>query len=453
MIRTSIYSIFIALAFFTASCKKSNSDIGRDILPEGDILGATYCDTATVICYTVTDDSLRTDESYIGNISNLIGTIADPVFGRTDASIYVNLSNPNNRIGIGFGSEPKLDSVVLSLAYEKNAWYGDKDDALNFNVYRLTESIYYDSAYYSYSRIAHDSLNDLTYFGTGKTSKIDAVTDTYDGDDKKAPHLRIRLKNEVGQEFMDDTSKLANTTALRNAFKGLCITTKHTAVGSNDFGVIGYFDLTNPLSRLTIYYHKGTNLATATTLDLSLYGTTRFNHYDYDRTNIDPAYAQQLNGNTSTGATNVFIQGMGNSKIKIVFPYLKHFSDSGKIAVNRAEVVFKVDKSSTYYNSNKYFVPGRMALEGLYDNGTLFPLSIDQNSNLSGNWGFYDSNNSQFSFPIGFSAQKIANGDYTNLNYSMRLFQHQANPARVVLGGKNNAAYPAKLKLWYTRID
>jgi hypothetical protein len=452
--QTSIYyTIFLALALLAASCKKTDSNIGRDILPEEDILGATYCDTATVICYSVYDTSMRTDESYVGSVSNLLGTIADPVFGRSDASVYVNLSNPNNTTYIGFGADPKLDSVVLSLAYQKDAYYGSLTDQLKFNVYQLTKQIYYDSSYYASTTIPYDASNELTYNGTGQTFHIDPSTYVYDGDTKYAPHMRIRLKNEVGQQFIDDTAKLVNTDALRAAFNGLYLTTKYTPVSSNDFGAIAYIDLTNPLSRLTIYYHNGNDFTTRR-VDLALYGgNARFNHYDNDRSMADPIYTSQLNGsNTSNGDNFLFLQGMANSKIKISFPYLKHFSDSGRVAINRAELAFKVDKSPTYFNSNKYFLPARMALEGLVNDSTTVQLSLDQAYNLGGNWGFYDTDDSEYHFPIGYTAQKIANGDITNLQYTMRIFQHHTNPARVVLGGRNNAAYPAKLKIWYTRI-
>jgi hypothetical protein len=454
VIRTStINSIFLALILIAAACKKTDSNIGRDILPADDILGATYCDTATVLCYSIPDDSFRTDESYIGSVSNLLGTIADPVFGRTDASIYVNLSNPNNSADVGFGADPKLDSVVLCLAYERDIYYGSLTDQLKFNVYQLTNQIYYDSSYYNYSTVPYDASNELTYNGTGQTFHIDPFTDTYDGDDKKAPHIRIRLKNEVGQQFMDDSLKLKNTDALRAAFNGLYLTTKNTPVGSNDFGSIAYIDLTSPLSRIAIYYHNGNDLTAKPPVYLTLYSNVRFNHYDHDRSSADPLYLQQLNGtNPSLGDNHLFLQGMANSKIKISFPYLKHFSDSGRIAVNRAEISFQVDKSPAYFNSNKFFIPGRMALEGLLDDTLTAQLTLDQTFNLGGNWGFYDSDKSEFRFPIGYSAQKIANGDVSNLKYTMRIFEHHTNPGRVVLGGRNNATYPAKLKIWYTRI-
>lgn len=454
MIKINLLSV-LAIALLFASCKKSESDVGRDVLPEGDLLNATYCDTATVIAYNILDDTLRTDESYTGNVANLIGTMADPIFGRTDASLYFNLTNPNNTTDIGFGADPKLDSVVLTLAYQKDNYYGDKSDPLLFNVYRLTQDMSYDSSYYSYSTIAHNTSEDITYSGTGKQVTIDPINSVYEGDILYAPHMRIKLKNEIGQQLIDDSTHLRNTEALMDFFKGLHITTKNTNFSGNDYGCIAYFDLTSPLSKVSIYYHNGTNFTTKK-LDLTIRSTSaKFNHYDHDYSQASSQLTQQFapTNNTALGNTNVFLQGMASTRIKINLPHIKHFSDSGRIAVNKAELIFKVDKSSTYYDATKFFVPGRTALEGVNAAGTYSGLSLDQAYDFTGLWGYYDATNYEYHFPIPYSTQRLANGLETDLQFTLRVFQHHTNPARVVLGGKDNASYPAKLKLWYTRVE
>ena len=56
MIKINLLSV-LTIALLLASCKKSESDVGRDVLPDGDLLNATYCDTATVIAYNILDDT------------------------------------------------------------------------------------------------------------------------------------------------------------------------------------------------------------------------------------------------------------------------------------------------------------------------------------------------------------------------------------------------------------
>jgi len=453
--KLKLFSVFIVIALILWSCKKKKeSDIGQNILPASDLLNAIYCDTSTILAYTILDDTLRTDESYTGNVANLVGILADPIFGKTDASIYFNLSNPNNTTDIGFGASAKLDSVVLTLAYQKNTYYGDPNDALLFNVYRITEQMYYDSAYYSYSTRTYNALEDITYFGTGQVVKIDPTTNVYEGDTKYAPHLRIRLKNAIGQLFLDDSTHLKNTETLRQFFNGLHVTAKNTIVSGNDYGAIGYFDLTSPLSKITIYYHNGTNFTTKK-LDLTIASNSaKFNHYNHDYSAASPLLTQQFppTNNTILGNTTVFMQGTASTRIKIKLPYLKNLSDSGKIAVNKAELIFKVDMNPAFYDATKFFVPAKTALEGVRLDGTTLALSLDQYWDLTGMWGYYDATNYEYHFPIPSSVQRMANGVETDLMFTLRVFQHHTNPARVVLGGKDNAAYPAKLKIWYTRV-
>ena len=446
--------IFLCFVFVFNSCKKTETDIGREILPNEDLLNATYCDTSTIIAYTVLDDSLRTDESYIGYIPQLVGSMADPVFGRTDATLYLNFTNPNNTTNIGFGSDPKLDSVVLTLAYLKDTYYGDKTDVLNFNVYRLTQSIYFDSSYYSYSSGVYNPNEDITYSGNGFATKIDPSASVYEGDVAYSPHLRIRLKNEIGQQFLDDTTKLANTAALLDFFKGICITTKNTLINSTDYGFIAHFDLTSPMSKISIYYHNGSN-ATTKKLDLTIRNNSaRFNQYHHDYSFAHPDFTQQLPPflNYAKGKQNLFLQGMAGSKIKIEIPYLDKFSDSGKIAVNRAELILKADKSSMFYDATKFFVPSRAMLEGINSSGKTYGLSLDQAYDLTGRWGYYDVTNQEFHFPLPYTIQRMANKLETG-SFSLRIFQNHSMPSRIVLGGANNTAYPLKLKLWYTRVE
>jgi hypothetical protein len=452
-VKKTLFVYFIISVVFL-SCKKTETNIGREILPDEDLLGATYCDTSTIVAYTILDDSLRTDESYIGYIPQLVGSMADPIFGRTDASLFMNFTNPNNTTNIGFGSEAKLDSVVLTLAYQKDKYYGDKNDPLLFNVYRLTQSIYFDSAYYSYSNANYNQNEDITYSGNGFLSKIDPTTSVYEGDVAFSPHIRIRLKNEIGQQFIDDSTKLASTSSLLDFFKGICVTTKNTTISSTDYGFLAYFDLTSPLSKITIYYHNGLN-ATTKKLDLTIRNNSaRFNKYTHDYTLANPNFTQQLPpiNNKQLGKQNLFMQGMAGSKIKIELPHISNFSDSGKIAINKAELILKTDKNSSYYDETKFFSPSRAMLEGINSLGQVYGLSFDQSYDLTGLWGYYDAANHEFHFPIPYSIQKMVNKTQTN-SFTLRIFQNHSMPSRIVLGGNNNSTYPLKLKLWYTKVE
>src|SRR6201999_3892424 len=57
---------------------------------------------------------------------------------------------------------------------------------------------------------------------------------------------------------------------------------------------------------------------------------------------------------STLGANQLYLKGMGISKLKIQIPFLKNYADSFKVAVNRAELVLNVDPA---FQSSGYYAP------------------------------------------------------------------------------------------------
>src|SRR5437868_4395760 len=131
--------LFFAIVIFAFSCKKKTpADIGLPLLPGEDLLNALFTDSTTLVAHTVKDDSLNTK-----NVNPvLLGNINDPIFGITKSSLFTQLSlskaNPD------FGTNPVLDSAVLSLVYSVSGTtiqhYGNLTPQ-KFDVYELTEPL------------------------------------------------------------------------------------------------------------------------------------------------------------------------------------------------------------------------------------------------------------------------------------------------------------------------
>ncbi len=447
----SLCRLLYFLLFIAPVACKHDSSIGLDIQPKEDLLYASYFDTSTIICHTVMEDSLRADERGTGANYNLLGSYIDPIFGRSDASLYTNFVMPNNIINAGFGNNPKLDSVVLSFTYSgAKGYYGDATDALKFNVYKISESLYYDSAYYSNHSTQYEPA-DVTNTGQGLSLVPNLSSYISIFDVGYYPQLRLRLNDEIGQFFMDDTSRVASTTALQKAFKGLYITTKNTAL-SNGNGSILYLNMTDPQSKLSIYYHNGSDL-TSRAFDLSIgFGATRYNQYKHDYTTADDTLKHQLPPlNDSTyGKYDVFLQGMAGTKAKIEIPYLSHLSDAGPVAINKAQLALKVDYKPYFTDPAKFAIAPRLVLDGIDGNGAIVPLvEIVDPYTYSGT---FNAEAREYQFNIPYTIQQIVSKKYSNYKFYLRVFLHQANPARVVIGGNNNTSYPLKLRLWYTKL-
>ncbi|MGZ3867215.1 MAG: DUF4270 family protein, partial [Bacteroidia bacterium] len=212
--------VLLSITLLT-SCKKNDSPVGVYLLPGSDVLGANYAEVTASLSYTQFDDTVYTKN--ISN-SNLFGSMNDPVFGRSDASIYSSFE-PNGDIDTGsLGTHPVLDSMVLVLVYAHGVSnLGDTTQPIGLDVYPLTEKLYNDSNYYSHRGLKYDNNDNLV---DGGHSKIFApYPNTYIKENKDdqtlvLPQIRVRLRKDFG-EMLFNYGYLNSVSAFQNVFKGL----------------------------------------------------------------------------------------------------------------------------------------------------------------------------------------------------------------------------------------
>ena len=173
---------------------------------------------------------------------------------------------------------------------------------------------------------------------------------------------------------------------------------------------------------------------------------------------------QQLLGNSSLGNQNLFLKGLGGTKLSVQLPflnYLKSYADSFPIAVNRAEFIFNVDPTfATTVTNGFYFTPPKLALLPLDSLGKE-AFSVDQQTSTDflrydGN---YDADNNRYVFNIPRHVQAILTGKIKN--YGFRLVVADASgiialrrdnySERVVLAGNNNQALHPKFNLSFIK--
>ncbi len=181
--------IILVIFSFLFACKEPDI-VGIEVQPAGDQLNVEHCDTISLFAYSVLEDSIRTDETTY----NLLGSSFDPVFGKCAASFYAQLRLSVNNVN--FGTNPVLDSIVLSLPYA--TIYGDTNAQQTVKVYEIAEDIYKDSIYYSNRDFLTTGVPIASMTFTPNIR--DSVTV---GNDKLPPQLRIHLNAAVGQKFLD----------------------------------------------------------------------------------------------------------------------------------------------------------------------------------------------------------------------------------------------------------
>ncbi|HXB41146.1 MAG TPA: DUF4270 family protein [Bacteroidia bacterium] len=455
--------ILFITGIFLVSCHKNDSPVGIDVLPDSDQLNGAYAELIPKITFSRQDDSLMTSNL---TTSNLLGSVNDPVFGRFDASIFVNYEVGSGGLGSTLGTNPVIDSVVLVLEYNTAAaipYIGDTTHPLSINIFPLTQKIHRDSTYFSRRKIAYDPNHSMIEGGQSKTftpnlrtrilvNKDDATLNPY-------PQLRIRLRKDFG-EMLFNTTYLNSLTNFQNAFYGFFITTNNSILPQPSYGSAFYINMLT--SNILLYYHNDdVNGHYPQLLPINIgcgANSVRFGHFDHDYHFLaEPQLAQQVSGSYDTSATgpgkqNIYLQGAGGLRAKVEFPDLLNWRDSN-IVINKAELSFTVDKSkSDYFNStfpSLYPIPVKLFLEGVSPT-TSGPLGLIENIYAFG--GAYDPNTNRYAFNVPHTVAQILTKKTDITAFYVSVYTPAIFPHRVVLGGYNSTEAPVKLKFWYTRL-
>jgi len=242
------------LVLLFGQCTKiKTTDIGSELIPTVDNV-LTFDTTLTVVSnnYIFGDSALpiiakdlsgNTPEHLLGYISN------DPQFGKTEASIFMELKPPTYKY---FFENVKdslfLDSVVLCLKW--NSTWGDTVASQKINVYEMDNELKGDSSYntnvaFRYSKILGSKtfspqvLKDSLFLFRQSLNK----------------QLRVRLSDAFGKSLLSQDSAAgepySSDSAFRAYFKGFAIVPETPGVGGN---ALMSFTPSDTNTYLRIYY-------------------------------------------------------------------------------------------------------------------------------------------------------------------------------------------------------
>lgn len=428
-------SLLVALvSLLIASCTKEISPIGTTLIDPVDLLSMGYTDTVQIRAYTIPDDSV-----YTLNLSYAqVGSMYDPVFGRTTATFYSEVLTTTKRAR--FGVNPVFDSAFLSLPYKFA--YGDTLSNMTLHVYALTESILDSVHSYSNRTVSYDVNNPL-----GEITLQPKTHDSlYYNGRKQAPALRIALNEIFGNYVLAaDTSSLNTPSAFVEYFKGICIVAEpQNSIGK---GSIVSLDLATANSIIRMYYHNDED-TTVYDFEVST-NCTHFQNYDhYGYADAIPILKQQLEGNTSLGQEFLFAQGLGGIKIKIEFPYLKQSFNPEKTVLNDVQLILGNGSVSSIFKNPTY-----VTLRGVGEAGTTNPSNIvDENEGADYFDGTYYSSSNSYRFRITRYIQQVLSGEVNNNGLHLIIPSSGLNGSRLVLNGTSSPQSDLKLYMRYTKL-
>lgn len=363
------------------SCDQ-NEKIGLEITPPGERF-AYHQDTASVIrVSTLRQDSLTSEK----RSRSLLGSMNDPVFGKSRAGILTQLRLSSN--DVDFGENVQLDSVVLLLKYQSGI--GDTTDLQHIRVYELLEDLYFDSTYYS-------NLDISSYF-----DEANPVADFQYYPTPRADSLFIRIDDIIGEKILfADTSYLKDNASFLDYFKGLYF--ESSAI--NEEGSVMYFDLTGGDSRMMLYYNNSEEDSLKYEVVINS-NCTWLNVFEHDYTGSEI----ELIVNDSMGEYGrAYIQAMAGLRAYARIEFsdtLMQLSYDG-ISINKAELRIPVAQE---YVTNEMLVPGNIQIFNALEDGTNeFISDIFLGEEYHG--GFYDESTGEYTFNIAKYVQDLLDVD------------------------------------------
>ncbi|WP_176954475.1 DUF4270 family protein [Niabella drilacis] len=297
--------LFLLATGFIVSCSKINlaTELGQGLIPEVDNIH-TFDTTLEVETFngifTAANDSFRSSFEFpqiLGKIDN------DPIFGKTDARLYFQVSPQTKTPFLNEPSKLQLDSVVLVL--NNTFIYGDtampqtiniseiagSNDFQGDTMYLLSKQMTTAGLLGSRTIVPHTLKDSVTVIdfkdGTADTTKV-------------ANQLRVRLDDAFGRRLLAYDSAGANDgystdSVFRSKFKGFAL---ESAGAANTLLGISMLN-----AQLQVYY-RYENKTTAGDMDTA---TTFFN--------FQKASSVTLTGNEN-GSSNYIARDFGGTQIE-----------------------------------------------------------------------------------------------------------------------------------------
>ena len=329
--RLDLLTLLISL-FILNSCKNQDN-LGLNVDPAQQING-TLIDTATLTSKTIPEDSVVTS----GLPKTPLAYFQDPAIGTSEANIATLLSLPNSGAYTLPSGTVTIDSAVLVLPFN-DGFYGDSlTSKYKVNVYQLAEQpsstlVYYGNKTWQVNKntvLGSQSFNSRTHTAMKITDIVAGAKDTL----KTVPaQLRVKINSNFiyNNLFGASTAVLNSNNLFQNQVKGLYLTLDKSQQGNG-----GRFYISLDSSRVDIYY-KAT---TGTTVDTAIVTLPLANRAAEIKRTYSTAVQAALNSTATTQET-VYLEGMGGTRTKISFPYLKNIiKDAGTdVIINRAELV------------------------------------------------------------------------------------------------------------------
>lgn len=377
-------------------------------------VGVLYTDTLTITRTTIQFDSVRSQ-----NQSNLlVGRYTDPQFGQIEAKSYAQLQlngtfavTDSGTTNATAASRIVLDSTRMQVSLT-GSWYGDTTVPQEIVVSRTTDSLRQGNYDISSSVGVSNTIVARRRIQPRPSSPDSTVFIPVDA---SLGRELIALANTNAALFSTATGLLTDPAGFRRAiardFEIKSVTAAQAAVlgvSPNGSGVIVYYHVQGESTRRSYVF---------------TFTGRRFNQITSNRTGVlaslKPGQSLPV---TTTGRT--YVQPGTGITTKLQFPTLTNLIKSGRIAINRADLVV----TPVPTENPKLFLPPYMVLSEVNDQNRLTrtditsggaylftvqsvgPLNRLGSSFVSPQLAFLDTRTNSYTFNLGGYLQSVVSG-------------------------------------------
>lgn len=424
ILSATLFFILIALS----SCKKKDNFLGENTIDPNSLLSSGGIDTFSLRTFSIVEDSVITDNPAFG----ILGSHHDPVFGTVNSEIYTQFRLSGLNPSFGSLSTIVVDSCVLGLEYV--GFYG-KAGNQTVEVFEINDAnpLHIDSTYYAFSTKSTTGTDLVD--PTRNVLDFDINNTTVIGSDTVDSQLRIYLdtnfaKNIISEAINNPTSFSSNDN-FTSFFKGLHIRTNN-GIQSSGQGGLFYFNLNDPLSKMTIYYHQD---GLPKTYDILINSECAdFNHVDVDNsmTNVETVI-----NDTISGQTEFYAQSF-NARSVVQIPGLSNLPKNAVVHQATLELPIQYQAGTTYGPGSNVSFATRLSA----GDDDFFSIQV---------LGSYDATKKAFVADLRAWAQAVISGNIENTELIISPVLFITSGDRIIFNGPNttNKAKP-KFSIIYT---
>ena len=486
MFKTKIALPFITLLFLSFlnwHCTKiDTTTIGAGLIPAVDNVN-TFDTLITVIANTIDSSATDCPTIYPGE-DHALGIIKnDPLFGTTQASIFVQMEPPFFPFyWPAIKTDMTLDSVVLVLSYR--GAYGDSTIPQKVDVHEISNTFTPDSSSCSTYGFNSAILGSAIYTPQRLSDSVKVTDDT------SSNQLRIKLSNAAGIAFgqkllLQDSSSTGafnNDSTYKLFSKGFAIVPDASFTGN----ALTYYNLTDLNTKLAVYFkYKRAGLSDTAVVYYFAMGLFGFDANNIAHNHTGSEMSKYVtNVPRPLGDTVIYLQNSPGTYAQIQLQGLDKLSNR---IIHRAELTMEEVYSPSTLD-NIFIAPDFLYLDmkdstnGFYHNVPCDLVTTNGVPDISSFGGvrtnFTDSlghTRSKYIFNLSRYIQKIVTTHRSNATLRLRaptyisttigftddcglitppLAYPLNDPAfgRVKMGGGNSTNYRMKLRIIYSKL-